>query len=182
MLCRLFRFMISSAADSGKRIGPATSRHVARCASCRQFLGSCQRLAEGLRFEAAEWGRGSGQLCRRLPLNPIETPVRNHGLLMRVALAAAACIAITATVTLALMTSTRRPQSPVAAVGVAIPAGTQWTVKWVEIVQTPLAAEAENLTSDAESGIRFLAACLDVRPIGAGLSTRPPDAGTSSLR
>jgi hypothetical protein len=182
MFCRLFRFMISSAADSGKRIGPVTSRHVARCESCRQFLQSCRQIAERLQSEASEWERGSGPLCRPLSLNTTRMLTRSHGFPIRVALAAVACIAIIAAVTLSLVTSTRRPQAPAAPVGVAMPAGTQWTMRWVEIVQTPLAAEAENLTNDAKSGIRFLAACLDVRPLGDDISTRPPDAGTSSLR
>jgi len=121
-------------------------------------------------------------LYGRLSLNHVRTPARSHGSSVRVALAAAACIVVFAAVTLSLMTSVRPPQAPAPTVGLAMPTGTQWTRKCLEIVQTPLATEAENLTSDAKSGIRFLAACLDVRPAGVDVSARPGDAGASSLR
>ena len=182
MLCRLFQFMISSAADSGRRVGPATTRHLARCESCRQFLRSCRQIAEQLQSEAAEWERDLRPLYDPSALNNAPMPARSCGSPMRVALAAAACIAIGAAVALSLMTSTKRSRSPVAPVGVAIPAGTQWTTKWCGIVQAPLATEAENLRSDAKSGIQFLAACLDVRPAGVDRSAQPPDPGASSLR
>ena len=182
MLCRLFRFMISLAADSGKGIGPVTSRHIARCESCRQFFRSCQRLAEGLQSETAEWERGLTPRCSRPSLKNARTPARRHGSPVRAALAAAACIIVIVAITLSLVTSARPPHAPAPTVGLAMPTSTQWTTKWLEIVQTPLATEAENLTSDAKSGIRFLAACLDVHPAGVDASAHPRDAGASSLR
>jgi hypothetical protein len=180
MFCRLFRFMISSAADSGGPIGPATGRHIAHCEGCRQFLLSCQQLAEGLRSEAARWEQGSGQPCCRVLASRARMPGSSHSLPVRVALAAAACIAIVAAAALSLMTSPRPTQAPATTMAVAFPASPQWTAKWVEIVQTPLVAEAENLRSDAQSGIRFLAACLDVRPVGVDVPVRPGDAAPSS--
>jgi len=183
MLCRCFRFMISSAADSGRPVGPVTGRHIARCAGCRQFLQNCQWLAEGLRSEAAKWERGSGRLSCRIALNPARVQL-SHGSPIRVALAAAACIAIAAAaVLLSLMTPARPPQMPAPTAGVAIPApaGMPWTTRWVEIIETPLAAEAENLTSDAKSGIRFLVACLDVRPVGTDMVPRPGEPGPPPL-
>lgn len=183
MLCRFFRFVISSAADSGRPVGPVTGRHIARCASCRQFLRSCQWLTEGLRSEAARWERDPGRLSCRISLNPARVRP-SHGFPIRVALAAAACIAIAAAATiLSLMTPARPPQMPAPTTGLVIPApaGTQWTTKWVEIIETPLAAEAENLTNDAKSGIRFLAACLDVRPLGADMVPRRGEPGSPPL-
>ena len=182
MLCRLFRFMISSAADSGGPVGPMTDRHIAHCEECRQFLRTCEQIAEGLQSEAGEWEGRSGPLHRRLALNVTRTAGQGRGSLIRVTLAVAACLAVVAGVTLSLTMPARPPRAPATTVTVAMPTDVRWAASWIELMQTPLAAEAENLTSDAESGIRFLAACLDVRPLGGDTSTRPGDDATPSLR
>jgi hypothetical protein len=181
MLCRLFQFMISSAADSGNPVGPATSRHIAHCEGCRHFLRSCQQLAGGLRSEAAKVDRDAA--CYRLiPLDLTQVRASTRRFPARVVFAAAACIAIAAVVTPLLLTSPKPAATPVTRMGIAIPAGTQWAVKSVEVIQTPLAAEARNLTSDAKSGIRFLAACLDVRPLGTDAVLRPGEMAPPPLR
>lgn len=182
MFCRLFRFMISSAADSGDPLGPATERHVARCEDCRQFLASCRRLGAGLRAEASQWERDLGGSSRG-PAFPGKghRPNLRPGLPIRAALAVAAAVIAFAAVALPFVTVRRPADSPPTTIAVALPADTQWTAKWVEALQTPLTTEAENLRSDARSGIRFLAACLDVRPLGVELPAGPGDTGPSSL-
>ena len=171
MLCRFFRFMISSAADSGSPIGRWTSRHVAHCASCGQFLQSCRTINLRLRSEVSEW-RPSWRTV------PIVTGTRSpsHILRIRVALAAAACLAIGAAVMLFHPISAKPPHVSLPTTAAIIPAGAPWTARWVELIPNPLAAEADNLTRDTESGIRFLVACLDVRPVSPGLGEpiQPP--------
>jgi len=179
MFCWFFRFMISSATDSGSVIDRWTSRHVAHCASCGQFLRSCRTIDVRLRSEAAGWQRGSEQLSRRILPNLVDVQPPSHGYRIRATLAAAACLAITAAVMLSLTMPTRQPEASAPTMTAIIPAGTQWATKWAELIKNPLAAEVENLTSDTESSIRFLVACLDVRPLGAGMTLHPGEPGAS---
>jgi hypothetical protein len=181
MFCRLFRFMISSAADSGNAVDRWTSRHIAHCVSCRQFLQSCRTIDVRLRSEAAAWRQGSGQLSRRIPPNLSDIQPPSHGSRIRVALAAAACLVIAWAAVLLFSTPTKPPAPPTAMTGAIIPTGTQWATKWAELIQNPLAAEAKHLTSDTESGVRFLVACLDVRPLGANMAPPPGESGPPPL-
>lgn len=173
MLCWFFRFMISSAADTGSAIGQWTRRHIARCASCREFLQICRTIDMRLRSDAAAWRQGSGQLFH--PLGPSLAGMQpsSHISRIRVVFAAAACIAIATAAIFWFTTPTRPPQAPTTTMGSLTPAGPQWATKWTQLIKNPLATEAEHLTSDTESGIRFLVACLDVRPVGADVAPRP---------
>jgi len=173
MFCWLFRFTISSATDSSRAIDRWTSRHVAHCASCGQFLRHCRTIDVRLRSEAAGWQRGSEQLSQRIIPNLVGVRPPNHGYRIRAALAAAACLAITAAVIFSLSMPARHPKASAPTMTTSIPAGAPWATKWAELIRNPLAAEAENLTSDTESGIRFLVACLDVRPLSAGMAPHP---------
>jgi len=175
MLCRFFRFMISSAADSGRSIGPVTSWHTMYCAGCRQFLQDCRVIDVGLRTEAAVWQRGLEQPSHRILPNFTGTPSPSHGFRIRMALAAAACLAIAAAVLLSLSMPAGPPQMSTPVTTAIIPADAPWAMQWVELIPNPLAAEAERLTRDTESGIRFLVACLDIRPLGAGIAPRLGD-------
>lgn len=168
MFCWFFRFVISSAADSGSPFGRWTSRHVTRCASCGQFLQSCHTIGTRLRSEAAGWQPSYRGV-------PSFTGVRlpSHNSPIRVALATAACLTISAALLLFHSIPARPPHVSSPTTTAIIPTGAQWTTKWVELIPNPLAAEAENLTSDTESGIRFLVACLDVRPLAASTAPRP---------
>jgi len=168
MLCWFFRFMISSAADSGSPINRWTGWHVTRCASCGRFLQSCRTIGVHLRFEAAGWQHS----YRVVPsFTGIQPP--SHGSRIHTALAAAACLAIGVAVLFSLSVPARRPRASSPASTTIIPTGAPWAVQWAELIRNPLAAEAENLASDTKSGIRFLVACLDVRPLDAGMSPRP---------
>ncbi len=48
MLCSLFRFVISHAADAGNEPGPVTARHIKTCSSCREFYNFCRQLETSL--------------------------------------------------------------------------------------------------------------------------------------
>jgi hypothetical protein len=177
MLCWFFRFMISSTADSDRPIGPAANRHVARCVGCRQFLQSCRVMDVRLRSEAAKWQQGPERLSHQVLPNLVRLEPVGHRHRIRAALAAAACVAITAAALFYLSMSTPKPQLPPTTTGAIIPASTQWAAKWAEFIPNPLAAEAKRLTSDTESGIRFVVACLDVRPLVANVVPNPGESG-----
>lgn len=177
MFCRLFRFTISSAADSGSVIGRWTNRHVARCASCRRFLQDCRQIGVRLRSEAAAWRQDSPQISAGILPSLATLQPSSRSSQIRVALAAAACIAIAGAGMLLLSTPAKAPKTPAVVTSAIIPADTQWATKWTTLIGNPLAAEAERLTSDTESGIRFLVACLDVRPLGANMSPHPGEPG-----
>jgi len=181
MFCWFFRFMISSATDSGSAIDRWTSRHVAHCASCGQFLQSCRTIDVRLRSEAAGWQRGSEQPAHPILPNFAGMQLPSHSYRIHAALAAAACLAITAAVMLSLTMPARQPEASAPTMTAIIPASTPWATKWAELIKNPLAVEAENLTSDTESSIRFLVACLDVRPLGTGIAPHPSEPGASPL-
>lgn len=176
MLCSLFRFMISGAADSGKRLDWLTSRHIPRCASCRRFHRSCRTLAEGLRSQAAALSPASRLLTRQILAGLPHAQRRQPAKLLWPAMAAAACITMTA-----LITFTNPPgDSPVSPVpspySIAAPA-IELTGTWARVFETPLLTEARNLSSDAQSGIRFLVACLAIDPSGAGVAAQIEQSG-----
>ncbi len=174
MLCSLFRFMISSAADSGKPIGPLTSRHILGCTSCRQFHRTCRTLGDSLRSEAAALSPASRSLARQ-PLADLRH-ARRQPARLRWPAVAAACIAIAALIPFA-NPQRGSPQPPAAPTyAIAAPA-IELTGTWARVFETPLLTEARNLSSDAQSGIRFLVACLTISPPGSGVATQVEPSG-----
>jgi len=170
MTCWFFRLMISLAADSCDPVGRLTGRHVARCASCRRFQESCRVIEETLRSEAGRRSRASGQYAHGVLSRLADSQPSDRGWPVRAALAVAACIVIAAAAAVLVTRPTARPPQPSTATIVAIvPPGADLETAWNRLVERPLVAEAESLTSDTKSGIRFLVACLDVRPVDASL-------------
>ncbi len=175
MLCWFFRFMISSAADSGSPGNRWARRHVTHCAGCRQFLQSCRTIDIRLRSEADRWQQAPERPSPWILPHVTRMQPPNHGFRIRMALAAAACLVIAAAVLFSLSTPAGRPHASGPATTAFIPGGAPWATQWVGLIPNPLAAEAERLTGDAKSGIRFLVACLDVRPLGADVTLRPSE-------
>ncbi len=172
MLCRLFRFMISSAADSDSSVNRWARRHVTRCVACRQFLQSCRTIDVRLRSEADEWQQALEHLSPATLACSPGVRSSGHGLRVRTALAAA-CLAVTTAILFLLSVPARPPQASGPAAPAFIPGGAPWATQWVALIPNPLATEAEHLTGDAESGIRFIVACLDVHPLATGVTPRP---------
>jgi len=168
MHCWFFRLMISGAADSDKQIGLLTSRHMAHCASCRQFHQSCGVLDEGLRSEAADPGRTTGPLTAQILAGLTKVRPRRRRLPAGAVFAAAACVALAA-LTGVLVTQNRELPSPPPPVTLA---GTYPAITWPHLIESPLETEVKKITSNTESGIRFLVACLNVNPLGGGMT--PP--------
>lgn len=156
MLCWFFRLMISDAADSDKGIGPWTHRHMEGCAGCRRFHRQCDMLAKGLRSETT-WLPATNRadihrIGRRLPRRPIWA-----------GLAAAACIALVALAGLTFLDRQPASVSPPLPPTFAVAAlKMDLTTVWTRALDTPLIVEAQHLSEDAQSGIRFLVSCLSI--------------------
>jgi len=164
-MCWFFRLMISLAADSGGPVGRLTSRHLARCASCRRFHESCHVIEETLRFDAAQYARASGQFTHGVLSRLASAQLSNRRRPIRAVLAVAACIAIAAAAAVLLTRPATQPPGPSrATIAVFVPPDADPGTAWTRLIQRPLVAEAQSLTNDTESGIRFLVACLDVNP------------------
>ncbi len=174
MICWFFRWMISIAVDTGNPVGRVTGRHLAHCASCRRFQESCHIIEETLRFDAAQYAQASGQFTHRVVSGPADSQPSNQGCSIRIALAVAACIAIAAAATVFLTRpATQPPQPSPVKIAAFVPPDANLETAWTHLVERPLVAEAESLTSDTRSGIRFLVACLDVNP-SYNASDAPP--------
>jgi hypothetical protein len=48
---------------------------------------------------------------------------------------------------------------------------------WTRVFEAPLLTEAQNLSNSAQSGLRFLVACLTVRPPAAGTPAMMGESG-----
>lgn len=152
MRCSLFRVAISAAADSGRPPGPVTTRHLRGCSDCRRFQRICRVLDETLRSEAGTRTRHSLAALPR---------VRRRGP-VRFAMAAAACLVVG--VSTLWLADRRLPTAPTAIPYAFSVPHVDLAAGWIGALEAPLIAEARNLSNDAGSGIRFLVACLAVRP------------------
>lgn len=161
MLCSFFRFMISSAADSAKPLGPWTHRHVVRCNGCRRFHRTCRTLGEALRSEAVGLSEASGGLTRQV-LAGLPHTQRRPARPLWPAIAAAACVALAIWIVFAGRQA--EPRTPPVPPTYAIVAPRIELATWTRAVEAPLLTEAHNLSNSARSGLRFLVACLPVRP------------------
>jgi len=176
MFCPLFQFMISGAADAGQPLGPVTRRHVLRCADCRRFLRSCRTLGEDLRSEAATLSPASRHLTGRILAGLPRAERRRSPRAAWTALATAACISVAAWI--AFLGRGIEPASTPAPPVYAISAPhIELATTWARVFEAPLLAEAQNLSNNAQSGIRFLVACLDVS-VPEGIAS--PQTGESS--
>jgi hypothetical protein len=52
VLCRIIRWKVSGAIDSGKPMSDAVKRHLLRCASCREFAGLAEETGRRLTRDA----------------------------------------------------------------------------------------------------------------------------------
>ena len=84
---------------------------------------------------------------------------------------AAACI-------VAVIVFTNRPRESPAPPTYSISApAIEVTGTLTRLFESPLLTEAQNLSSDARSGIRFLVACLVIEPPGSGVTTQIEQSG-----
>ncbi|MEN6575036.1 MAG: hypothetical protein ABFD90_01745 [Phycisphaerales bacterium] len=160
MFCWFFRFMISNAADSDGHIGTITRWHALRCANCRQFHRTCRTLGKNLRAEAAALPATSRQFAWEVPASLPHAQRRPPARPAWSAIAAAACLAVV----VLFVVPSRHIESPTPPAHTAPTPRMELPGAWAHMLETPLTTEVQRLSDDAQSGIRFLVACLDARP------------------
>lgn len=179
MLCRVFQFMISSAADSDGRLRPLTRRHVLRCERCRRFYRICRTLGRSLRSEAVPSPvsrRFTDEVLSRLPRT-----LRHWPLKWAWPTVAAACIAMAVSIALWPRHAEPAPAPIPPAYTIAIPQ-VELTRAWAQVVEAPLTTEFRHLSNEAQSGIRFLVACLNVGPSQGPIPSQLGDSATPPVQ
>ncbi len=165
MWCWFFKRMVSHAADSDRAPGWLTTRHLSRCRDCSRFHETCLSLAQGLRREALDIAGGIRPSGRPSGVTTIPHPV-SHTIGPAIArIAFAAIVVLGASIGIYLVARSSRPEtgSPAKQPGETVSTASDNT--WEPLTMNPLATEVENLVSDAESGVDFVLACLDISPI-----------------
>jgi predicted anti-sigma-YlaC factor YlaD len=176
MICRLFRFMISHAADSDATPGPLTQRHLRNCPSCERFHVACRTIAEELRCESARMVRPSDVPPQAILDRLDGRSASTSKVPVRLALAAAACILFA--VAGLLLRPRAEEQSPPMA-----PVQTGDSITWAtRVPENPLTTEMQRLAGDVESSARFLVACLDARPALASTYPESLDSQSHAVR
>lgn len=165
MQCNIHKFMISHAADRGRRPSPMTLRHIERCDSCQRFHEHC--LLMEAKMKCGIDNRTSHQQNERvrqvISAIPERPPVNRRRVIIR-PIAAAACLGflITAAVIyLVVRSDTTIEQPPEQSVVQQIPAGDILAVLNQPLTD-PLSGELKQIADEAESATRFLVACVNV--------------------
>jgi len=172
--------MISSAADSAQGVSRLAARHIERCVCCRQFHRACRRLDEDLRSKAGR-ERAALQFAGLASSHPADTPGVYRRPQIRITLAAAACFVVAAAIVrLRTAPTAPAPEPPAAGTHETALSSAGLHIEWPRLPENPLATEVRNLTSDTQSGIRFLAGCLNISPLGPGDDANPHRAETRS--
>lgn len=165
MLCRLHRFMISHAVDANGGLNPLTQRHIAHCPACRSFHKGWQTLGHRLRSQATDLEPVSQRVTERIAHALTGPPQPKAPTAVGFRWAVAACVAVALLIAFVAVTQTDRHSEPA---DVRLPAFAQaeahLQTTWSYLIKHPLATELDNLTSDTESGVRFLVACVNVTP------------------
>jgi hypothetical protein len=166
MLCWFHKLMISHAADSDREVIRFTQRHLARCGGCRRLHNEWQRLGRDLRTQATRLRPASGQVTEQIARALNEPPRPGVALSAGLKWTAAACLVVATLIGFAIALRANRsaepPHAPIPTIGLT---EAQFKTAWTHLTKHPLANELDNLTSDTESGVRFLVACLDVSPV-----------------
>ena len=170
MPCWFYRFMISHASDSDREPDARTRRHIAACAACRSFYEGWETVRRGLQAEADAFKQAPGHVTEQISRVLAEPTRRRAPVPAGLRLAAAACLAVAALIGVRAVMRTERPAPPAPRQVPTIDLTAADLKTWTRLVERPLASEWENLASDTESGVRFVASCLNVSPVPRGPS------------
>jgi len=165
MPCWFYRFMISHAADSDREPDERTKRHIAGCAACRSFYEGWETVRRSLQAEANALQQAQGHVTDQISRALAEPPRRRVPISTGLKLATAACLALAALIGVRAMIRTERPAPPTDRPVPTVNLTGADLKTWTRLVERPLASEWENLASDTESGVRFVASCLNVSPV-----------------
>lgn len=161
MLCPIFQLMISAAIDSRKPLGARTHRHLGRCDACKRFRETCLTLGETLRSEASALPPADGGVSPQILASPLPRRRRPS---MRFVQLAAACVAIVASIF--WLNGRVQPTSEPTRYAFATP-DIAIAQTWTQMLAAPLVTEAQNLSNDAQFGLRFLITCMTIRPVAS---------------
>jgi len=176
VFCSAFRFAVSAAIDSRKPLGAWTRRHLRRCDSCARFRENCLTLGEALRSEAIAEQPVGGGISAHVVRGPFPIGQRRSVWFTQVA---AACVALVASIF--WLNGRTQPASEPTRYAFATP-DIAVARAWTQMLAAPLAAEAENLSNEAQSGIRFLITCVAVRPAAGSETMQLQEDDPSPLR
>ena len=175
MVCWLFRLMISQTVDKDNQPSSIIQEHVCNCGDCREFYKTCQSLGERLTSEALI---SNSRTSRRLNEHILEAipprPTETHKVRMKLwTSVAAACVALSVLIGASLIVlkgDRNNAQHDSAQISVAIQelrslytrAGKDLPIIHPGVIERPLTNEFKSLTTDTQSAVRFLVACVTV--------------------
>jgi hypothetical protein len=165
MWCSIYRFMISHAADEGRKPSPMTLRHIDGCDSCRRFYEQCLMISTELKRDTDDRPmEQAGEYARRVAAAIPEKQLTHKRQLKFRPLAAAACIGLVFIG--ALIFFAVRPDRPVqrssqTPVVQQISAGDILAVLNRPLAD-PLSGELKQITNEADSAVKFIIACVNV--------------------
>ena len=176
MFCWFYKFMISHTQDVKSGPSRIAEKHIRRCVPCRRFHEACLSLDRQLTREAAiSNGIISSRLSERILKTITNRRIQTHKVRPRLWIAAAAaCLALIFLIGALLLVVQRnardKTQSDLTQMNIAIQelraaytqVGKDIPKTWPPVIERPLATELKNLTSDTESAVRFLVACVAV--------------------
>jgi hypothetical protein len=176
MFCWLHKLMVSHAQDGNCGLTGITKKHISHCQDCCRFYKTCQSLGESLTQEAAIVnGKTLRRLNKRL-LSAISTRrVGAHHIKIKLWFTAtAACFALFFLLGVWLLVAHRDGRNIAQSEQLQMADGIQelriiyshmgrdLPIIRQGVIERPLANEFKCLTSDTQSAVRFLVACVDV--------------------
>jgi hypothetical protein len=174
VLCRIYRWKLSGAIDSGKPLSGSVKRHLLRCSSCREFSRLAEDTGRRLTRDAGVLlGSVDPKLAKRVQASlgdRIESTesLSGHGVRLRPILAAAAALVVVGASVLWVVRS--RPQRmPALTPPYQIEQPRSYLVAALEKVRSPYEKEIRLWKDTFDSTAETLKACFD---IGLGEETR----------
>jgi hypothetical protein len=181
MLCSLFRFMISHAADAGNQPGRVTARHLQTCSSCREFYNFCRQLDANLPAGAEVLNCDVSAALHEKILHKIDKTdtetFKPH--IQFWPLAAAAVLVVFILLGGIYYFKSQQPAGPqinqdnpnLATIPNELPGlVTNNTITILtgtnDMLENQLKEEFQNISDDTESAVRFLFACVNVDMAG----------------
>ncbi|UCH96786.1 MAG: hypothetical protein JSV88_08010 [Candidatus Aminicenantes bacterium] len=174
MFCFIYKWMISWALDSGKRLPGAVNRHIGRCSGCREFARYSGSLATRLTRDAPGFLQTGYETHDTLNIkitsvldaksSPKLTPGRRFNFRPIPALAAALvvlAVAIGIIFQVIPLTGPGPGENSIDKLRESAPVKNPLQV--IQQVESPIESEMRSLGQSLNSAAEFLVSCLDVK-------------------
>ena len=174
MLCKIYRWKVSGAIDSGKPLSEGVKRHLLRCAGCREFAGLAEETGRQLAREAeAMLGPGDQALADKVRASlgkEVESPASARGAAMRPGpvfrlrpvLTAAVALVVVGAGVLYVVTSRPQQASPGLTPPFQIEQPGKYLVAAVERVNSPYEQEIRLWRETLDGAARKIESALDI--------------------